>query len=104
MSVAQATTVGLRQISHSAPDKGGNALWINQDATFSMGSFDAGKDLNYQISRPENGAYIIVLEGSVKVEDQVLNKKDAFGLWEIDSVAINTLENARILIIDVPML
>jgi redox-sensitive bicupin YhaK (pirin superfamily) len=87
-----------------SPDKGGNALWINQDATFSMGSFDAGKDLNYQISRPENGAYIFVLEGSVKVEDQVLNKKDALGLWEIDSVAINTLESARILIIDVPML
>lgn len=87
-----------------SPDKDGDALWINQDATFSMGSFDAGQHLNYTVSRPENGAYVFVLEGTVEIEGQVLNKKDALGIYETASVKIDASEDTRLLIIDVPML
>lgn len=87
-----------------SPDKGDQALWINQDATFSMGSFDAHRQLDYVISRPQNGAYLFILEGSVKISNQVLGPKDALGIWETDSLTVNTLESARILIIDVPMM
>lgn len=87
-----------------SPDKNGDALWISQDATFSMGSFDAEQRINYNITRPENGAYIFVLEGAVKINDQVLNKKDAMGVYDISSIVIDTQESTRLLIIDVPML
>jgi len=86
-----------------SPDKDGDALWINQDATFSMGSFDAGQQIHYNITRPENGAYIFVLEGSVEVSGQELHKKDAIGIYETEETVINALESTRILIIDVPM-
>ena len=87
-----------------SPDKNGEALWINQDATFSMGSFDAGQQIDYNITRPENGAYIFVLEGAVKINGQVLNKKDAIGVYDVSSIVIDTQESTRLLILDVPML
>ncbi|MGY3214619.1 pirin family protein [Mucilaginibacter sp. HD30] len=87
-----------------SPDKNAEALWINQDATFAMGSFDAGQQIDYNITRPENGAYIFVLEGAVKINDQVLSKRDAIGIYDVSSIVIDTQENTRLLIIDVPML
>ena len=88
-----------------SPDKENNsALWINQDATFSMGSFDSGQHIEYKISRPGNGAYIFVLDGAVKIADQILNKKDALGVQDVASVTINVDQSARLLIIDVPMI
>lgn len=87
-----------------SPDKKADSLWINQDATFSMGNFDAGQQLQYNITRPENGVYLFVLEGAVKINDHVLNKKDAIGVYDISSIVIDTQESTRLLIIDVPML
>jgi len=85
-------------------DKTTGALWINQDATFSIGEFEAGKTINYEIKTPGNGAYLFVLEGVVKTGDNILNKKDALGVYDTSSITIDTQANTRLLIIDVPML
>ena len=85
-------------------DKNVDALWINQDATFSIGEFEAGKSTTYEIKNAGNGAYIFVLDGSIKIGDQVLNKKDALGVYDSTLITIDTQVNSRILIIDVPML
>ncbi|PJJ83376.1 pirin family protein [Mucilaginibacter auburnensis] len=86
-----------------SPDKNGDALWIHQDATFSMGSFGAGQQIEYAITRKENGVYIFVLEGAVKINEQVLSQKDALGVYDTDAVKINVTEGARLLLMDVPM-
>ncbi len=85
-------------------DETTGALWINQDATFSIGEFEAGKTIDYKIKIPGNGAYLFVLEGVVKISDNILNKKDALGVYDISSITIDTQANTRLLIIDVPML
>lgn len=87
-----------------SPERVDTALWINQDAAFSIGSFDAGQTLKYDIKYPGNGAYIFVLEGQATIDNQTLNEKDAFGIYETDSFTIDITQNARLLIIDVPML
>ncbi|MEO8886399.1 MAG: pirin family protein [Mucilaginibacter sp.] len=88
-----------------SPDKDSkDSLWINQDATFSMGDFDAGKQIDYTITRPENGAYIFVIEGSVKINDQLLNKRDALGVYDTGSILIETEAHTRLLIMDIPMM
>lgn len=79
------------------------ALWVNQDATFSMGSFDAGQTLSYDIKNPGNGAYVFVLEGQAAINNQTLNKRDALGIYETSALNIDIIENTRLLIIDVPM-
>lgn len=86
-----------------SPDNDTNALWINQDATFSMGDFDADKSIQYNIKTPGNGAYIFLLEGSVKIDNTTLNKRDALGVYDTSSVTIETVAHSRLLILEVPM-
>jgi redox-sensitive bicupin YhaK (pirin superfamily) len=85
-------------------DKNVDALWINQDATFSMGTFDADKTISYDIKNDGNGVYIFALDGAVKINGQVLNKKDALGVVDTSSITIDTQASTRLLIIEVPML
>ena len=79
------------------------AVWINQDAYFSLGKFEAGKTVDYEIQKNGNGAYIFVLEGKVEVAGEVYDKRDAVGVWDTDKVNIKAAENANFLVIDVPM-
>lgn len=80
-----------------------NAIWINQDAWLSLGNFTKGFKTNYIIRKPGNGVYIFVLEGSIKFGEQVLDKKDAIGVWDTNDVDISAAKDAEVLLIDVPM-
>ncbi|XHR94355.1 pirin family protein [Mucilaginibacter sp. UC70_90] len=62
-----------------SPQNSEDTLWINQDATFSMGEFEAGQTINYDIKTKGNGAYVFVLDGAAKINNQVLNKKRCAG-------------------------
>jgi len=86
-----------------SPVKGGEALWINQDAIFSMGDFEPGQQVKYDIQIPGNGAYIFVIEGQIAVEGTDLNKRDALGVEDVSSFTLETLKQSRILIMEVPM-
>jgi len=88
-----------------SPDKNNtDALWINQDAIFSMGRFEAAKTINYEIKTLGNGLYIFVLDGSLKINDQLLNKKDALGVYDTGSITIETQAESQLLLMEVPML
>lgn len=80
-----------------------NALWINQDARFSLTKLEGGKTLAYDNAFGNNGVYLVVINGSIKVEGQELNKRDAIGVWETDSFNITGVEDAELLAIEVPM-
>lgn len=86
-----------------SPVKDGDALWINQDAIFSMGDFDAGKQVKYDIKIPGNGAYIFLIEGNISIDEADLNKRDALGVYDTGSFTIQTKAHSRILIMEVPM-
>ncbi|WP_183561672.1 pirin family protein [Mucilaginibacter sp. SP1R1] len=86
-----------------SPVKSEDTLWLNQDATFSMGNFEAGRQVEYDIKTPGNGAYIFVIEGVVKINNTVLNKRDALGVYDTSSLTIETDQLSRFLIIDIPM-
>lgn len=85
-----------------APDDE-SAVWINQDAWFSLGNFNVGNQTTYNIKKPGNGAYIFVLEGGVTVAGQQLSKRDALGIWDTNAVEIIANTEAEVLVIDVPM-
>ena len=86
-----------------SPNKENGAMWINQDAYFSLADLDKGKALKYDVKHKGNGAYLFVIEGSVNAAGETLNKRDAIGAEETDSLEISALENSEILVIDVPM-
>ncbi len=87
-----------------SPDKEGNAVWINQDAYFSMADLDKEIELEYEVkNNQENGSYLFVIEGSIEVDGNKINKRDAIGVWDIEKVKIKALENSEILVIEVPL-
>ena len=92
----------LHQVLSPNPDDAG--IWVHQDAWFNMGTFDNGASQSYDIKRSNNGVYAFIIDGSFEIEGQKLSKRDALGLWEIDTIQIKSLEaGSRLLLIDVPM-
>ena len=85
-----------------APDNE-NAVWINQDAWLSLGRLQAGLSIPYNIKKTGNGVYAFVLDGSVSINDQTLFKRDALGIWDVDTIDITASTDAELLLIDVPM-
>ncbi|MEO8209752.1 MAG: pirin family protein [bacterium] len=86
-----------------SPKKENGALWINQDAYFSLGNLDEGKELKYDINHKANGLYIFIIEGEIEIDGEKLSKRDAIALEEIENVDIKANKNSEILLIEVPM-
>jgi redox-sensitive bicupin YhaK (pirin superfamily) len=85
-----------------APDDSEGALWIHQDAWFSLGQLDEGKSLTYQSRKPGNGSYIFVIDGEISVDGQKVGTRDGVGLTNFSEATIKAEKNAEFLIMDVP--
>lgn len=85
------------------PHKNDDGLWIYQDAWFSLANVDVGWEGDYHIKQKNNGVYLFVIEGSVDVNNESLNRRDAMGIWNTNSFKINASEDSFILLMDVPM-
>jgi hypothetical protein len=85
-----------------APDNQ-EAIFINQDAWFSLGNFTKDFSIDYQIKKSGNGVYVFVLSGNVIVNDQALETRDGLGVWDADTLHITASTDAEILLIDIPM-
>ena len=86
-----------------SPQEKDQALWINQDAVFSLAKLEAGNSLTYENAFKGNGVYLVVINGSVKVNDTVLEKRDAAGITGTDSFTITANAEAELLAVEVPM-
>lgn len=92
----------LQQIlSPNADDEG---VWIHQNAWFHLGKFDKGISTEYTIKGKGNGVYVFVLSGDVKINDQLLNTRDGYGIWDADKFTITAETDAEFLLMEVPML
>lgn len=91
----------LQQIvSPNADDAG---VWIHQNAWFHLGTFDKGVTKDYTLKLKGNGLYIFNLSGTLKVNDQILNTRDGFGIWDIEKVTLKADTDTEFLIMEVPM-
>jgi len=80
-----------------------NALWINQDARFSLTKLEAGKSITYHNAFTGNGVFLVNIYGAANIEGINLNKRDAIGISETDSFSIAAIEDTELLAIEVPM-
>lgn len=83
--------------------KNEGALWINQDAYFSLTTIDAGRSLDYHIKHGMNGAYVFLIEGSVQLEEEKLERRDAAGITGVEVFTLKALSESEVLVIEVPM-
>lgn len=77
--------------------------WIHQSAWMYMLHMEKGHVEQYKLRVSGQGIYLFVLEGSIAVGDEELERRDGMGVWETDEVLIKGLADARVLIIEVPM-
>jgi quercetin 2,3-dioxygenase len=79
------------------------AVWINQDAWFSLISLEKGKNIDYNFQSPSNGAYVFMMEGSATVSGVHLGRRDGGGFRDTSLLSLSALENSEILLIEIPM-
>jgi redox-sensitive bicupin YhaK (pirin superfamily) len=85
-----------------SPD-GKEGVRIHQDAWFHVGQLSAGWKSSYALHGEGQGVYAMILEGEATVAGQKLGRRDAVGVWNTESFDIEAGQNARILLIEVPM-
>lgn len=93
----------INQILNVVGPDNQNAIFINQDAWFSLGNFSKDFSIDYQIKKSGNGVYAFVLSGNVVINEQALEARDGLGIWDLETLHITASTDAEILLIDVPM-
>ena len=86
-----------------SPQNGGADLWIHQDAWFSLGEFDDNFSKTYHLKNKNHGVYLFVIDGQLRVANQILQDRDAIGVWDASTLDIEALTHAHFLLIEVPM-
>ena len=91
----------LYQILSPNPEDEG--VWIHQDAWFHLGDLDKGTSLEHQLRKSNNGLYAFVIKGSVSIDGQTLNERDGYGLWDLEKISLEALEDSQVLLMELPM-
>lgn len=91
----------LQQILSPTPNDAG--VWIHQNAWFHLGKFDKGIATEYNFKGKGNGLYVFNLNGDLKINDQLLNSRDGFGIWDTNKVSIKADTDSEFLLMEVPM-
>lgn len=100
MSVAEQKNDFQQILSPNADDEG---VWIHQDAWFHLAKFDGRMSKTYRLKKEGNGVYVFIIEGKARVGDQVLEKRDGYGIYDAHEFTLEALEDAEILVMEVPM-
>ncbi|TVZ50992.1 pirin family protein [Dokdonia sp. Hel_I_53] len=86
-----------------SPNKSDEGVWIYQDAWFHIGEFIEETTTIYSLKKKGDGIFLFVLEGNAQIAGNLLNKRDAIGISDVDKVEITIQSDSKILIIEVPM-
>lgn len=84
-------------------EKNTDGVWINQDASFHLGTLKKGFSETYKVKKEGNGVYAFVIEGDVTISGQALNRRDGLGVWETSELTIEATQDAELLLMEVPM-
>ena len=85
-----------------SPDKNQTDMWINQDAWLYLTELDKDHAVNLELQKKENGVYIFVIAGEIKIDDENLKQRDAIGITKAGTIAVKAVKPSRVLAIEVP--
>jgi redox-sensitive bicupin YhaK (pirin superfamily) len=86
-----------------SPSKDDQGVWIHQDAWFHIGEYNKETCESYVLKKAGNGIYAFILEGSVTINDQVLGKRDGFGVWDTEKIELKSTSGSKFMLMEVPM-
>jgi hypothetical protein len=85
-----------------APDNA-DAVWINQDAWFTLGNLKQNFETTYQLHQTQNGVYAFVIKGDVTINGISINERDGLGITDIETLNIKVDNDAELLLMEIPM-
>lgn len=85
-----------------APDDD-HAVWINQDAWFSLANLNKDVEKEYPIHQQGNGVYVFLIKGTATINGVSMEERDGLGVSDTNILKIKADSDAEILLIDVPM-
>lgn len=86
-----------------SPDEKDGGVLINQDAVFSLMHATEPGLISYKNKFKGNGIYLMVIDGEVEINNEVLSKRDAIEFTEADEISIDIKQAANLLAIEVPV-
>lgn len=86
-----------------SPDPNDAGSWIHQDAWFHLGRFEKGMPIDYKGHLAGNGFYVMMIEGSIALNGEVLETRDAMGITDADGFSAVAETDCFLLVMDIPM-
>ena len=80
-----------------------DTLKIHQDALISSIDLDENSEFSYTLKSENHGLYVMVVEGEINIDNEILGKRDAMGISDAKSVNIKAKGASELLFIEVPM-
>ncbi len=85
------------------PNGENDALSINQESYFTMGDFESNKKIEYKLKNKNNGIYLQLIEGEIKIKNEKLSQRDAIEIKDIEILRFVTLKKSKFLIMEIPL-
>ena len=86
-----------------SPDGRDNSIAIKQEAFILTTELSEGKTISIAPSSPDRGKLLLVVEGSVKIDGVILDKRDEVQITEEKIYELEALKPSWVLVFDVPM-
>lgn len=86
-----------------SPDPNDAGSWIHQDAWFHLGRFEQGQSITYTGRKTGNGFYVMMIDGRMRINDTVLDARDALALTETAEFTAVAETDCFLLVMDIPM-
>jgi len=86
-----------------APETSEEAVWINQDAWFSLADIEAEQQVNYEKNNTKNGVYFFVIEGNANIDGNDVKQRDGLGIIDGETYPIVAQSKTQLLAIEVPL-
>lgn len=84
-------------------EEGQQHCWINQNASIHLGFYEKGKTLSYSPGMLNKCVFVFVLDGQITVSGNLIGPRDAIGIWDTDSISLQTEQESRFVVIEVPV-
>ena len=82
----------------------GDALPISQQAYIYRTTLSSNNSVSLKLKEENNGFYIFNVDGSLSIAEEKIEKRDAIGIYDIDTIDIKANEDSEVIIIEVPMI
>jgi redox-sensitive bicupin YhaK (pirin superfamily) len=85
-------------------EEGTAHCWINQNAKLSLGYYTEARGIDYAFAPANKMLYVFVISGTVRINDEVLGRRDALGIWNTHApVHLDCAADTRFLLIEAPI-